>query len=110
MAREPQSTRLQPTQSCLATPDPVDCSPPGSSVHGILQARVLEWVAIPFSRINSLHVSKSSIFMKNKYIFQNNKKIQRNGLVLNFSLVLSLERYSKQLITVFVSEEPEFGN
>ena len=41
---------LQPTQSCLATPDPVDCSPPGSSVHGILQARVLEWVAIPFSR------------------------------------------------------------
>ena len=30
--------------------DPVDCSPPGSSVHGILQARILEWVAIPFSR------------------------------------------------------------
>ena len=27
--------------------DPVDCSPPGSSVHGILQARILEWVAIP---------------------------------------------------------------
>ena len=30
--------------------DPMDCSPPGSSVHGILQARVLEWVAISFSR------------------------------------------------------------
>ena len=30
--------------------DPVDCSPPGSSVHGISQARILEWVAIPFSR------------------------------------------------------------
>ena len=30
--------------------DPMDCSPPGSSVHGILQARKLEWVAIPFSR------------------------------------------------------------
>ena len=29
---------------------PVDCSPPGSSAHGILQARILEWVAIPFSR------------------------------------------------------------
>ena len=29
--------------------DPVDCSPPGSSVHGILQARILEWAAIPFS-------------------------------------------------------------
>ena len=29
------------------------CSPPGSSVHGILQARILEWVAIPFSRVFS---------------------------------------------------------
>jgi len=29
--------------------DPMDCSPPGSSVHGLLQARILEWVAIPFS-------------------------------------------------------------
>ena len=33
-------------QSCLTLCDPVDCSPPGSSVHGILQARILEWVAI----------------------------------------------------------------
>ena len=33
--------------------DPVDCSPPGSSVHGILQARIVEWVAIPFSRGSS---------------------------------------------------------
>ena len=30
--------------------DPMDCSPPGSSVHGISQARILEWVAISFSR------------------------------------------------------------
>ena len=35
---------------CLTLCDPVDCSPPGSSVHGILQARILEWVAISFSR------------------------------------------------------------
>ena len=33
--------------------DPVDCSPPGSSVHGIFQARILEWVAISFSRESS---------------------------------------------------------
>ena len=33
--------------------DPVHCSPPGSSVHGILQAKILEWVAIPFSRGSS---------------------------------------------------------
>jgi len=37
------------TQSCPTLCDPKDCSPPGSSVHGILQARILEWVAIPFS-------------------------------------------------------------
>ena len=35
---------------CLTLRHPLDCSPPGSSVHGILQARILEWVAIPFSR------------------------------------------------------------
>ena len=36
-------------QSCLTLSDPIDCSLPGSSVHGIFQARVLEWVAIAFS-------------------------------------------------------------
>ena len=33
--------------------NPMDCSPPGSSVHGILQARILEWIAVPFSRGSS---------------------------------------------------------
>ena len=37
-------------QSCPTLCDPMDCSPPGSSVHGIFQARILEWVAIAFSR------------------------------------------------------------
>ena len=37
------------TQSCLTPSDPMDCSPPGSSVHGIFQARELEWGAITFS-------------------------------------------------------------
>ena len=37
-------------QSCLTFCDPMDCSPPGSSVLGILQARILEWIAILFSR------------------------------------------------------------
>ena len=41
------------TQSCLTLRDPMDCSPPGSSVYGILQARILEWVAMPFSRGSS---------------------------------------------------------
>ena len=36
------------TQSCPTLCDPIDCNPPGSFIHGILQARILEWVAIPF--------------------------------------------------------------
>ena len=38
------------TQLCPTLCDPMDCSLPGSSVHGICQARTLEWVVIPFSR------------------------------------------------------------
>ena len=40
-------------QSCLTLCDPMDCSPPGSSVHGIFQARTLEWVAISSSQGSS---------------------------------------------------------
>ena len=40
-------------QLCLTLCDPMDCSPPVSSVHGILQARILEWVAFHFSRASS---------------------------------------------------------
>ena len=40
-------------QSCLTLCDPMDCSPPGSPVRGILQARILEWVAMPSSRGSS---------------------------------------------------------
>ena len=40
-------------QLCLTLYDPMGCSMPGSSVHGILQARILEWVVMPFSRGSS---------------------------------------------------------
>ena len=46
-------TRQCLSRSCPTFCDPVDCSPPGASVHGILQARTLEWIAIPFSRGSS---------------------------------------------------------
>ena len=39
------------SQSCPTLSDPMDCSPPGSSIHGIFQARVLEWGAITFSEL-----------------------------------------------------------
>ena len=47
--------------SCVWLCDPVDCSPPGSSVHGISQARILQWAAISFSRESSQPRDQTSI-------------------------------------------------
>ena len=49
-------------QLCPTLWDPMGCSPPGSSVHGILQVRILEWVAIPFSRGSSEPRSQTQVF------------------------------------------------
>ena len=49
MCMEVESVKVLVTQLCLTLCDPVDCTVPGSSVHGLLQARILESVAIPFS-------------------------------------------------------------
>ena len=45
-----KSTKVLVAQSCPTLCEPMDCSLPGSSVHGIFQARILEWIAISFSR------------------------------------------------------------
>ena len=45
--------KVKVTQSCLTLCDPMDSSLPGFSVHGILQTRILEWVAVVFSRGSS---------------------------------------------------------
>ena len=50
---EGKGSELKVAQSCLTLCDPTDCSMPGSSVHGLLQSRILEWVAVPFSRQSS---------------------------------------------------------
>ena len=48
--------------SCPTLRDPVDCSQPGSSIHGISQARILEWIAISFSRESAWHRDQTHIF------------------------------------------------
>ena len=58
------------TQSCLTLCDPMDCSLPGSSVHGIFQARVLEWVAIAFSGSLMVTIPKSSFQVRIYLIYQ----------------------------------------
>ena len=47
-------------QSYLTLSNPMDCSPPGSSVHGIFQARVLEWGAIAFSEEEAVGVKEEN--------------------------------------------------
>ena len=49
-------------QVCPSLCDPMDCSPPGSSAHGTLQARILEWVAICFSRGSSPPGGQTQVF------------------------------------------------
>ena len=48
-----RKVKVKVVQLCMTLCDPMDCSLLGSSVHGILQNRILEWVAIPFSRGSS---------------------------------------------------------
>ena len=56
-------------ESCLTLRDPMDCSLPGSSVHGIFQARVLEWVAIAFSATD-MNLSKFWEMVEDRGIWQ----------------------------------------
>ena len=52
-------------QSCPTLSDPMDCTPPGSSIHGIFQARVLEWGAIAFSKeggVSPFYLSLSACY------------------------------------------------
>ena len=56
------SVTSEVAQLCPTLCDPMDCSPPGSSVHGISQARILEWVAIPSSRGSSWCRNQTSVF------------------------------------------------
>ena len=60
-------------QSCPTLSDPMDCSLIGSSVHGIFQARVLEWGAIAFSDIYNIVYIVYSMYKYNKYYKMYNK-------------------------------------
>ena len=63
------SSESEVAQSCPTLSDPMDCGPPGSSIHGIFQARVLEWDAIAFSN----KVSKTQCkYLTSTYLFQPN--------------------------------------
>ena len=57
------------TQSCLTLRDPMDCSLLGSSIHGIFQARVLEWGAIAFSEENAvITLNSDMVYCEQLYV------------------------------------------
>ena len=62
MSQEFPSIKVLATQSCLTLCNPMDSRPPGSSVHGILQARILEYIVIPFSRESSCARDQTWVF------------------------------------------------
>ena len=71
------SAAAKSLQSCLTLCDPIEGSPPGSSVHGIFQARVLEWGAIALSKENSS--DSNSGHKTNKHRSSFSRKIQLRG-------------------------------
>ena len=87
-------------QSCLTPSDPMDCSLPGSSVHGIFQARVLEWGAIAFSLLLSstslYEYTKMHLFIHQFSIMHFRETTKSTGYILdqNFT-VFALRLYLK---------------
>ena len=76
-------------QSCLTLSDPMDCSPPGSSIHGIFQAKVLEWGAIAFSGFTTQFYKtyKEQLipiltYTKNLYLLKLFQKTEGEGILL----------------------------
>ena len=94
------------TQSCPTLSDPVDCSPPGYSVYGISQARVLEWVAIAFSRNNqyipiTLHSSKALKYHSHLSSLQNYGGYETCCYILLFNALIKKHIYCST-INLFV--------
>ena len=71
-------------------PDPIDCSPPGSSAHGISQARILEWFAISFSMGSSLSRNRARFYLHCRQILhhlsyqRSPKELNQSELVFSF--------------------------
>ena len=88
-------------QSCLTLCDPMDCSLPGSSVHGILQARILEWVAMSFSRGSLQPRNRAQVSLLPEPWGQGKMygkmsmygKTQKSGFIKTVPLMCTLSRY-----------------
>ena len=95
-------SEMEVAQSCLTLCDPMDCSLPGSSVHGIFQARVLEWSAIAFSNFN---LTKPQISVRSLFYRQEIADSQRHKITFPVSrLPLTLREMEHLAQCVLVTE------
>ena len=102
-----ESEKWKWSRSVVSTlSDPMDCSPPGSSIHGIFQARVLEWSAIAFSAHGHHHMVKLKSDwlyslqskMEKLYRVNNNKKISGADCVSDHELLIAKFRITLKKI------------
>ena len=95
-------------QSCPTLRDPMDCSPPGSSVHGIFQARVLEWDPIAFSnrhttiyKINNKHLlCNTRNYIQHLGKIYNGKATEKYRDMNHFAIHYKLTQYCKSTINL----------
>ena len=80
-------------QSCPTFSDPMDCSPPGSSIHGIFQARVLEWGAIAFSGIFTVNYLRMALWYQLPLRSFSTGRIESCGLAANSTPVVHQQSY-----------------
>ena len=91
-------------QSCLTLCDPIDCSLPSSSVRGILQARILEWIAISFSRVSSQPRNRTQVSCIAGRCFTGKPIIPKKGNAKecsNYRTVALISHASKVMIKIF---------
>ena len=108
---------LKSLQSCPTLCDPINCSPPGSSVRGIFQARILEWLAMPSSRGSSpprdqTHVSCTSCSVGKFCITEPPGKPNRYILlyikqITNMVILCSIGDYTQYLVITYNRKESE---
>ena len=77
-----------PTRSCLTLCNPIDCSLLGSSVHGLSQAKILEWVAIPFSRGPSQPKDQTLISCLGRQILYHWATLEAHTLSFTFAFLM----------------------
>ena len=85
------------TQSCPTLSDPMDCSLPCSSIYGILQARVLEWGAIAFSKSYLYEAVKNTELLFNGSIFISIKYARSLGFVALTGLRENKDNWKKKI-------------